>query len=321
MKISTTYFLSAILLSFGSAEAAECVCFAYGCDQRGCGAGAICPFGGCNQDGLESPICSVGHCSQIETSSPICGGGFCDQTGSTNAVCGGGHCCQDQAEGGVCSFNCICRNSDPDSNYDWQGQSSGYIQQWVPENYQDYSLQYIDSNIESAPDSNNDWEENVDTNWQDHVDTNWQDHVDTNWQDHANNKWQNGDYSYYEWDSNAEKATRFSSPSYEALSNSDNWAEFKETNFDLDMCLCVVGGCDQTSCGSNAVCPGSLCDQAGLVSPSCDGGGCNQNGASDPTCKCESQNSICRASLRSSRVSKNHAFVRPMFSTILWSIS
>merc|ERR1711933_508068 len=87
-----------------------------------------------------------------------------------------------------------------------------------------------------------------------------------------------------EWDDNAAKNTRFSDPNYRIFSDPSNWQTFKETNFELDPCLCAVGGCDQTSCRGNAQCIGGRCDQSGIVRPSCPGGNCNQVGAINPKC-------------------------------------
>merc|ERR1711933_338075 len=111
--------LLALIASFHSVQAIDCVCLGWGCDQRNCGPTAVCPLGGCNQDGLENPICALGHCSQKDAIKPFCGGGWCDQSQSTNPTCGGGYCCQEEAEGAECFINCVNACNDPDSNYEW----------------------------------------------------------------------------------------------------------------------------------------------------------------------------------------------------------
>jgi hypothetical protein len=178
----------------------------------------------------------------------------------------------------------------------WEANANGYIEQYVPDSNfgfmpdsnfgfmeadSNFGFMEADSNMADSnmADSNfgfmdSNWEENVPEEWRAQV----SDYAGKNWED-----WQK-EYSDYEWDGNFEKATRFSSPNYEILSNPDNWESFKEENFGIDTCLCIVGGCDQTSCGRFAECTGGRCNQANLIAPSCTGGGCGQSGASNPTC-------------------------------------
>lgn len=323
MKFSAASFLTALAMVLGSAAANSCVCLTGGCDQTGCGPGAICPFGGCIQDGLESPNCALGWCSQVDAVNPVCGAGFCDQVGTQNPVCGAGFCCQKDATNPVSCWNCL--NGEfcmADSNQAWMG----IMEQYVPEQYQNAgNWQDYASNWQDGAWANGDWISNIpeqfqnvgnwqqylpggdsnmdigaqamlaDSNWEQYVNADWNDYIPDNvqdWQSYVNTDWANQDWTEYDgdwsqwttYDSNAEKFTRFSTLEYSVLSNSDNWESFTEDNFGYDDCLCIVGGCDQAACGPGAQCIGGRCTQSGLMSPSCLGGSCYQVAATEPSC-------------------------------------
>ena len=79
--------LASVATCLVSLAYAQCVCgpgYDYGCDQTGCGPGATCQQGHCNQDGLDSPECDGGGCSQFNT---------------TNASCKPGNCCPPMEDG------------------------------------------------------------------------------------------------------------------------------------------------------------------------------------------------------------------------------
>ncbi|VEU44543.1 unnamed protein product [Pseudo-nitzschia multistriata] len=76
---------------------ADCTCLNGGCDQRGCGSGATCIFGLCNQNGLINPGCPGGKCSQRNTVNATCFGGDCDQTNAIDWSCYGEDCFVDAA--------------------------------------------------------------------------------------------------------------------------------------------------------------------------------------------------------------------------------
>jgi len=53
-------------------------------------------------------------------------------------------------------------------------------------------------------------------------------------------------------------------------------------------CTCLLGGCDQsgqTGCEPGASCVGGMCNQDGLISPTCTGGKCSQRYTTDASCE------------------------------------
>merc|ERR1711933_161069 len=84
--------------------------------------------------------------------------------------------------------------------------------EWIPDTLggiSDTIMDWIDGNNEWA---NKDWTDSK--NW---ASTDWKENVEM----FSNpESWQSGEWTKYGWDDKLEKATRFSSPSYQVLSNS-----------------------------------------------------------------------------------------------------